>query len=1002
MTSPAGTARRVLYALLAVAALAPARAFSQALSEPDETFVSGKDVVVYPSDPASSVFRFLPDGQSIPFDRSLVLSAAPGETRAYLLRSSANQATLDSAPVSGYVIDKTRPGAPRAEPGTGLYSVAQRPALSAEDGADIFWALVGPAGAASSFARYGEDSRPTLSPPTSGTLTYTLLAYAVDQAGNRGYPARYVFRLAEPGLPAAAPQPDSWAISPDATIPKPDLDPGRGFTEIRMAIPPEATLLLDVDPDSPPQSLDDFERIAPEGGLARLRLPCPYGWSDDLSIYYGILRDGVATYNPAPLIVRIVNPADEVPLPAAPEAPILVADPAGRGAFAVFPSYDGSLFASVDGASSVPYSAPIALPGAKRSVKVSWYGQDDSGQRSVDRSITFTLPEALPDVELAGVAEGAILGGDVTLKPKAKATLRYEIRLDGSLPPEPGTASPLLGDALALTCPPGEERAIVLRYRPFSGDSGGEGRIIRFTLDRKPPEAPHPTEAPSAYSDKPASLSLATGLGGKDVFASVSVDGAAGPFAPVTAPLSFAGSDLGPVSYIVRAYGVDAAGNRSAEMKSLSFVVDRSTVYVAEDGSDRGDGTPDRPYKSLDLALSIAVRSGKRSVHIRGALDMRAPIRSSSDIALLGGFDAKWSKDSAARAVVRVAMPRGGTAFSQAGGTLLLRRLDISSDAAGPGPLFAVSGATLSLDDSSVSAGTEGDLLLVSAQKSRIYVNGSRIAASRAMACTAFSSDASDIAVSNSSVACAAGVRIFGAFDMDGGGLSLRESLLESRADLGLNLLSLRSSSLLVDRCLITAESGSGFLRLGSLKAVRGEVKNSKVLVSWKGPGTLFEISGGGPAFRHDTIVAGSEKGGLRFFDWRGEAPQLWNSIFECSGAGSELLRSDSVPGPGAIVADCVWGFDLLLSGALQTADLASLNALNAGSVLYSSKPIVSEPPERTFSAPLKSQAPLRTGSACVDGALPLESGYETDFSGHRRPGPGKASPDIGADELVG
>jgi hypothetical protein len=471
--------------------------------------------------------------------------------------------------------------------------------------------------------------------------------------------------------------------------------------------------------------------------------------------------------------------------------------------------------------------------------------------------------------------------------------------------------------------------------------------------------------------------------------------------------LELSGSDLGPVSYVVRSYDVDVAGNRSQEMKGLSVIVDRSSVYVADDGSDAGDGSPDKPFKNFDAALAAAIKGGKRNVNMRGAFEMRVPAALSTEIGLVGGFGKLWAKDSAARAVLRIAVPKSPAAFTQRGGFLLLRRLDVSVDAAGPGPLIAMGGASLDVEDSSISAGADGDFILVSAGRSKIALNGSRIKAARGMAFTAFSSEGSDLSVADSSISAAKGVRIFGAFDMDGGSLSLRESLLESGADLGLSLLSLRSSSLFVDRSLIRADGGSGFLRLGSFNAVRGEIRNSKVVLSWNGPGVLFELSDGGPSFRFDTIVADSAKGGLRFFDSRGNPPQVWNSILECSGQGSELLRSDTAPGPGVLVADCVWGFGKMLAGASEASDVASLNALNAGSALYSSKPIVSEPPERSFSAPLKSQAPLRPDSACVNAALPLDNGYEVDFSGHPRPGPGlvvpgKSGPDIGADELDG
>jgi hypothetical protein len=106
------------------------------------------------------------------------------------------------------------------------------------------------------------------------------------------------------------------------------------------------------------------------------------------------------------------------------------------------------------------------------------------------------------------------------------------------------------------------------------------------------------------------------------------------------------------------------------------------------------------------------------------------------------------------------------------------------------------------------------------------------------------------------------------------------------------------------------------------------------------------------------------------------------------------------MPGPGTFVADCVWGFGRLVAGAYETSDLVSLNSLNASSALYSSKPIISEPPESSFAAPLKSQAPLRKGSACIGAAISLGRGYEVDFGGHPRPAPGKDEPDIGADEF--
>jgi hypothetical protein len=689
--------------------------------------------------------------------------------------------------------------------------------------------------------------------------------------------------------------------------------------------------------------------------------------------------------------------------------PVLAADNSGRGGFIAFPSYDGDIYVSLGTAKPSLYASPIALPRDATSLRVSWYGEDSGGQRTATRSQYFVLPETVPDIELAGAAEGAAIGGDVLIRPAVKTvsasaaaasqSVRYELKVDGSFPPEPGPSSPILGDGLTITCPPGEERSIVLRYRQISGDAESEGRILRFTLDRKPPEAPRFRDATPSYFDSVASLELMPGTGGKDVFASVSADGAPASFFPVDAPLVFAGSEAGPVKYLIRAYDIDAAGNRSQEMKPITLVVDRSSEYAAEDGSDKGDGTPDRPFKSLDAAIAAAIRGGKRSINLRGSLEMRASAQFSKEMSLNGGFGKSWVKDSSARAIVRVSVA-GQSAFVQRGASLALNRVELYDESAGVSPLIELAGTSLSVDNSSLVAGSDGDFILISASQSKISLTDSRLKAIKAMSFTAFSSDRSDISLSRCSISAARDVRIFGAFDMDGGSLVMGQSLLECSSDLGLNLFSLRLASLLVDRSLITVDGGSGFLRLGSFKSVSGEMKNSKVILAWKGPGTLFEIADGGPSFRHDTVTASSTKGLLRFFDLKGPPPQIWNCILDSAGTGSELLRSDSIPGAGLLVADCVWGFDRLISGALDTSDLASLNAFNAPSALYSSKPVVSEPPESSFAAPLKSQAPLRRNSACVGAALSLGSGYEVDFSGHPRPGSGKDGPDIGADEL--
>jgi len=994
---PTASIRRAV-ALLVLAAACSAAA-AQDL-EPAQTFVTGKDLDIYPPERRASSFRFLPGVEWIPFDRSLELTAAPGEARVYLLQIDSGEG--EASPVMAYVVDKRRPRPPSAEPGSGVYRAQVDPVLSGEEGVDIFWSLIGPGSEAAGFSKYGEGARPSLKPPASGTATYSLLAYAADQYGNRSEPARFVYRLAEPGLQADAPTSASAspALVPKSDLPPPEIDARPGRTEIVFYLPEGAELLVDIDPQEPPDSFDDFSKVEASGGVARLRLSCPYGWSSDIPIYYGILKAGSVQFRPEPAVAKLSYPPEERQAPSAPSAPELAADSAGRGAFCVFPAYDGDIYVSVDKAEASPYEGPIPIAKGKDKVLVSWYGVDRLGLRSETRSTTLSLPTRVQDVSLVGVEDGAVISKDATLKPSSPAIIRYEMRLDGSLPPEPKASSPLVGDALIVQCPQGEERFVVVRYRPFSGDAAGEGKILRFSIDRKPPEPPKPAELPPTYTERSRSVSIEPGPGSSSVYASVATDGKSVGFAPVSGPIELSGAESGPVAYMIRAYGVDAAGNKSAEMKAISLVVDRSSVYAAEDGLERGDGTPDRPFRSLDDAIAAALASGKRSVNLRGSLELRSPVSSSRPIDLVGGFGKGWARDPTARASILVSVSGGTSPISVVGASLRIKSVDLTAPRSGQAPIVSLTGASLVIDDSSIAAGGDGDLVVVSALKSKVLATKAKISSIRAMSCTAFACEESEVVVEDSVIEAESGTRVFGAFDLTGGSLSMRGTLIESYADIGLNMLALRKASIVMDRSLARADSGSGFLRIGSFAGATGEIRNTKILVSWKGSGTLFEVSGGGPDFRHDTVVADAEKGRLRFFDVTGKMPQLWNSIFDCSRGGAELISADSVPQPGTVVANCAWGFDRMLAGAVDLRGIGDLNALNGSSAFYASRPNVSESPSATFSSPVKSLAPLSPSSACVDAAVSLDgAAYAVDFRGLPRPAPGTL-PDIGADEL--
>ncbi|MDP3176323.1 MAG: hypothetical protein Q8M76_00380, partial [Spirochaetaceae bacterium] len=428
--------------------------------------------------------------------------------------------------------------------------------LECPGSARIYWSIVGADSGVPGFKAYDRADPPRLDLREGGSATYTLAAFAEDDAGNRGPPARFVYRLAPAGLPIIPPSlPVPTVLRPDPSVPAPVYRGSTGKVELEFEAPTGMRVIASIGPAAQPQTIDDFVALSEDAGVARILIPIPYGWRGDVAVYIGIVDGSGARYNPDPFVVHAENLPEPVREPGVPSSPELVVDAAGRGASLFFPVYDGELFVSIDGSDPTPYLSPISLPPGAGEALVGWYGVDADGRRSADGSGVFAAPRPSSDATVEGARDGAIYGGNVALKALGALNLRYELRLDGTVPPEPGASSAAFPGELIVACPEGEESAVVLRYRAFEAGYPGESKSLRFVVDRKAPSPPGVAVVPPPYTDEPRYIVLLRNTG-DTVFASVSVDGEASAFALADAALSLPGRDSGPVSYLVRAYSV--------------------------------------------------------------------------------------------------------------------------------------------------------------------------------------------------------------------------------------------------------------------------------------------------------------------------------------------------------------------------------------------------------------------------------------------------------------
>jgi hypothetical protein len=882
-------------------------------------------------------YRFFDDGEWLPFVLPLELSAVQGEERSYILETRTEaSASVDKRSI---VIDKRPPLPPAILPKSGLYTSPQRILLSAEPGSEIRYALFESGKAGGAFLPYSPAAGIDLSLPHEGSATFVVLAYARDGAGNESAVSRGEYRLASGGAqyaPPSIPPAIAESLDPLADLPDPVVRSTRGGVSLAFALPAEGELYVSVNPAQKPQGLSDFVPLASDRQSSELDFRCPPAWSGREAVYVGLLAKGSFRFREAPLVFTL---ADDGGLPPAPE-PILVRGAAGSVVIA-FPPFDGRVFYAVSGGPAQAYEAPVVIPATGTSLELSWYAVDGGGRRSKPFHRSLALPAAVPGTALIGIASGAVVGQAVALKPSGPGVVRYELSKDGTMPVEPGPDSPLVGEALVLDAPPGEEVRYAVRYRSFSGNGGDamadEGGALSFTVDKKAPPPPLAQATPPAYASEATSIALVS-PGSSAIYASVETDGASSGYLPLSGPIVLPGSISGAVSYRVHAYAVDAAGNRSADMEPVAVSVDRANLYVSAPplgSSDiRRDGSRDRPFANLDDALDAALAKGSQrsAIRLRGRVALSKGVSiDSRSLTIVGGYGDAWQPDPSLKASVEA----GGSAdvlFFLSNADLSLKSLDIAVTPSQKAFISARGGA-VSLEAVNLLVSAHGDFQAFNLDSSRLHFKDCSLAVEKAGAASLVKCRNSDVTASSSSFSAGAGVSYFGAIALTGGSLDIQDSRFASAASLGSRIVSTEGASVAVERSFFKASGGPGFLAVGDFRGGQLRFANSIVDVDWQGSASLFHITGQA-LFLHDTLRGKSAGANMTFFSADGAAPIVRDSIAVCDADKSCFLAAALAPLPGDLASIAFSGFSAIVSGRFSLATVLALGRYNGSAAL--------------------------------------------------------------------
>ena len=950
---------------------------------------------------AGTMFRFLPDGEWREFDRPLRLTAAPGEERLYSLelRDSSGTRRAD------YLVDRLAPPVPQPDPAPGSYAGPLTVQLSGEAGSAIAYSLSGPGIDFAAPALWNPE-RPLVLPASADrTGTWVLVAQATDSSGNESPMASYVYTIMPQGLPAtgaaafAPPQPPRLNAAFDPGIPA--IETGDSSATLRFAVPNAGQLVAAVGAGQDVGRAERWQALEVDGRLAVLRLQGPYGWSADLSVSIGVLKDGVISYWPTPYVVHLAPLSPAAATTLRPEAPSLIAGEPGSSSLIVFPPYDGDIYYSLDGGKETLWRGPIPLAAGRGQVLIAWKGQRAGYTDSDSSTMRLDRPPLLPERLLLGLDGPAVRADAFKLSAAPGVTLRYELAEGPVFPAAVTSSSTLLAGDLAVDTPPGTDRIVTIRYRAYSDASalalGGEEGFARLTVDRKPPSPPKLLTSLPSFSRLPVSIALEA-EGGSRIMVELE-DGSGRPKdSEVRGSVLLGAQGTEARSWRLRAWAVDEAGNVSARIGPYACVVDPVGLYVDQGAPQGGNGDPAKPFATIEAALAAA-RGDEVVLRVRSGYGQTTALAiDRPSLKIVSGASLAWLwPDTPQQGIVNFPRAAPGTSAISVGGARLgFYGLD-ARFGGGEGEAIAIKGGGFEAVDSLISASTSKTLSLIDAASAKVDLRGVFLKLGGTGGGADLVARDSSVTISDSDLGATGTTAWLSCLSIKGGSLRLRASRVGASAGISSVGLSAEAATLSIDRLQLELSGSAGYRRGAIIDSSSGRVVNSHIVSSGP-PTTLVELRDAKMSFLFDSFIDSAAPKGSLVFSVRGALPLLVDDLFLAKG-GARLFDSDRPPEKGGIGACAFAGFGPLVTGAVTLGSVSSLPVFDSTSNKGASIDLGLAPVLRV--AP-KGGYEVLPGSPIVDAGIPFGPAETAhDFSGLPRPSTaGNGLPDIGADEL--
>ena len=373
-----------------------------------------------------------------------------------------------------------------------------------------------------------------------------------------------------------------------------------------------------------------------------------------------------------------------------------------------------------------------------------------------------------------------------------------------------GADSPSLSDSLSIRVARGQTEHFVFKAGVYDAETNTvlAKQTYRFTIDKSAPLPPDIVGIQSGYNyTEDQTVRILPRDDGTIYFRTREASGPETAFRQYVQPEKVRVRPGTRKDIIVEAWSEDRAGNQSGTVRQ-EFVIDKASIYVAQDGKDSFSGGKENPFGSIDRALYEARTTNRNTIYLAsGEYKISEPVTIQNQLNIVGGLNKNtWEPDSS------------GQTF-----------LSIGSDFVASKPLFSIRQGSLKLENLTLSnIDLENALCVQEGQYSTLIIRNSTILHANGNAPTIIWSKNGNF-VFNNSVVEVGPVRNGSILRIEDASAVLRNSVISSDSASGtLTLLDLNGTDIeIIDSEL--AAGKSQFIRVIDAADSEIEISNSTI-----------------------------------------------------------------------------------------------------------------------------------------------------------------------------